>query len=162
MEKFYDLVERFVPEAMMPVWRKIRMIAPSWMIIHFGLSSCGCIVIDKAVFTLSVVPLENVIGRSVAVVISGLLARLVSGNINYLYNQRAVFKVPPSLKSYAQYWGLCAITLSLSITATAILVNLTDVHGAWITLVNFFVDVCLFLFSYCMQKFFIFKKREVK
>lgn len=162
MDKIYDFIEHFIPTGLMPVWRKFRKIAPGWTIIHFGLSSCGCIVIDKAAFTLAVIPLEGAIGRSVAVVISGLIARLVSGNINYLYNQRAVFKAHPSIKSYVQYWGLCAITLSLSITATTILVHLADVHGAWITLVNFLVDVCLFLFSYCMQKFFIFKKREVK
>jgi len=139
----------------------LRRLLPGWTLVSFGLSSCGCIVIDKGVFTAVCLPLQDVTGRAVAIVIGLVVARLISGNCNYLYNQRVVFKSPSTRRAYLQYWGLVAINVTLSMIATEVISAVLDAKGLAITLVNFCVDVSLFVFSFTIQRLIIFKNRRV-
>lgn len=130
-----------------------------WSLIHFGLSSCGCLVIDKGVFALvSMMTMES-FGRATSILIAGMVARAISGNVNYWYNSVMVFKRKTTIRSFLSYWGLCAVNITLSILATQIIVSWHDVKGLYITLVSLAVDVGLFLFSYFVQRVFIFKRK---
>lgn len=125
-------------------------------IVHFGLSSCGCFVIDKAVFTAVCLPMQHAAGRATAIAVAIVLARTISGHCNYFYNRRFVFKAASSLKSYWQYWSLAIVNLGLSMLATECISAWIDAKGLAISAVNVGADVVLFLFSYSMQRFFIF------
>lgn len=130
-----------------------------WSLIHFGLSSSGCLVIDKGVFALvSMMTMES-FGRATSILIAGMVARAISGNVNYWYNSVMVFKRKTTIRSFLSYWGLCAVNITLSILATQIIVSWHDVKGLYITLVSLAVDVGLFLFSYFVQRVFIFKRK---
>lgn len=130
-----------------------------WSLIHFGLSSCGCLVVDKGVFALVSMSTMESLGRSTSILVAGIVARAISGNINYWYNSVMVFKRPTTFRSFLSYWGLCAVNITLSILATQIIVSWHDVKGLYITLVSLAVDVGLFLFSYFVQRVFIFKRK---
>lgn len=133
-----------------------RILRTGRELVHFGLSSCGCFVIDKAVFTAVCLPMQSAAGRVVAIAAASVLARIVSGHCNYFYNRRFVFKAASALKSYGQYWSLALVNLGLSMLATECISAGLDANGLAISAVNIGVDVALFLFSYSMQKFFIF------
>lgn len=146
---------------------KIKSLLPSWSLIHFGLSSVGCLLVDNAVFTVVCMLSENALGRATAILVATVAAYAVSGHCNYFYNQRYVFRSEATLKSYFQYWGLVLVNGSLLMLATEFLAARLDAHGLKITLVKFVCQVILFLFSYTMQRCFIFKrsngeKREAK
>ena len=130
-----------------------------WSLIHFGLSSCSCLVVDKGVFALVSMTTMSSLGRATSILIAGIVARAISGNINYWYNSVVVFNRKTTLRSFLSYWGLCAVNITLSILATQLIVSLHDVKGLYITLVSLAVDVGLFLFSYFVQRVFIFKRK---
>ena len=138
----------------------IRRILPSWRLVHFGLSSCGCMVIDKLVFSLCNLLLINALGRCVSVAIAIVCARMVSGHCNYFYNQRVVFKSHSKKSSYIQYWGLVLVNMVAAMCLTELVTLWLDVFGLLITAVNFCVDVVLFGFSYTIQRVFIFKGNQ--
>lgn len=146
----------------MSLAERLKRFGIGWPIIHFGLSSCGCLLIDKGVFTLILLATTSLMGRGASIMCAITVARLISGNCNYFYNQRFVFGVVVAWRSYWQYWSLCLVNISLSIGATEALTALLDVNGLAITVVNICVDVCLFLFSFSIQRFFIFRKRSTK
>ena len=140
---------------------KIRNLLPNWTLIHFGLSSVGCMLVDNAVFTGVCVLAEFPLGRELAIFMATVAAYAVSGHCNYFYNQRYVFRSVATLKSYFQYWGLVLVNGTLLVTATELIVARLDVHGLKITLVKFVCQDVLFFFSYAMQRFFIFRRRQV-
>ena len=125
-------------------------------IVHFGLSSCGCFAVDKAVFTAVCLPMQHAVGRVAAIAAAIVAARMISGHCNYFYNRRFVFKAEPTLRSYWQYWSLVLVNLGLSLLATECVTAWIDARGLVISAVNVGADVVLFLFSYSMQRFFIF------
>ena len=137
---------------------KIKSLLPRWSLIHFGLSSVGCLLIDNAVFTLVCVLSEMALGRAMAILVSTVAAYAVSGHCNYFYNQRCVFGGEATLKSYFQYWGLVVVNGTLLVLATEFLAARFDAHGLKITLVKLACQVVLFLFSYTMQRCFIFRR----
>lgn len=139
---------------------KIKSLMPSWSLIHFGLSSVTCLLIDNAVFSVVCMVSESPLGRAMAIFVATVSAYVVSGHCNYFYNQRCVFRGEATVKSYVQYWGLVLVNGSLLLVATEFLAARLDVHGLWITLVKLCSQVVLFFFSYAMQRFFIFKKHE--
>ena len=115
-------------------------------------------ILDKAIFSLLCILLEGAAGRARAIIVSLAAARFVSGNANYAYNARFVFKSRASLSSYVKYWALAGVNVAVSAGATVVLAEMFDVHGLAITAVNFAVDVALFIASYSIQRIFIFKE----
>ena len=117
-------------------------------------------VVDKVLFTAVCLPVQHAAGRTVAIAVAIVLARVISGHCNYFYNQRMVFKSASTFASYWQYWSLVLVNLALSMLATEVVSSLIDAKGITITGVNIGVDVTLFLFSFSVQKFFIFSKKR--
>lgn len=142
--------------------QKIKRFLPSWSLIHFGLSSVGCLLIDNAVFSAVCLATESALGRAVAIAVSTVAAYVVSGHCNYFYNQRFVFGSVATLKSYCQYWCLVLLNGSILMTVTEVLAARLDLHGLEITLVKLLAQIVLFLFSYTMQRCFIFKRRPTE
>ena len=136
----------------------LRDLKPSWTMVHFGLSSCFCLLIDKGVFAWLCLALESTVGRGPGIAVSAVVARLVSGNVNYAYNQRVVFRKRATWRSYVQYWGLVVVNMSLSVAMTELATMAFDAHGLMIVVMNVCADVLLFLFSYLVQRLFIFRR----
>ena len=95
-------------------------------------------------------------GPNVALIVSNLLARLVSSTVNYLINCYVVFKNKPTLKNAGGYALLCAFNISLSIG----LQYLWKLLPLYPQICKLFAEICMFFFSYLIQKKLIFKKRR--
>ena len=128
-----------------------------WVLIHFGLSSCVCLIIDKLVFSFLAFSLIETVGRGFAIVVAQIFARLVSGHANFFYNNKFVFgQASVSFRKYWGYWGLCLCIVSLSLLLTELLTMLCDAHGWAITFWSIVADVLCFFISFIVQRIVIF------
>lgn len=60
--------------------------------IHFRLSSLGCLLVDKGIFSVIFLSLTERAGREIAIAVAIVMARIISGHCNYFYNRHCVFK----------------------------------------------------------------------
>lgn len=128
-----------------------------WTLINFAISSGGCMIIDIVAFSLICVPLQVAVGRNFAIMCAVTCARLISGNCNYFYNQKFVFKSVLTWKSYFQYWGLVIVIAALQTLFTQQVSAAFDVNGIYVSAVQFLGMVTLFVVSFLIQKCVIFR-----
>jgi glycosyltransferase involved in cell wall biosynthesis len=88
--------------------------------------------------------------------IANILARIISGTLNYYLNCRFVFGRKPSLKTAGQYALLAVFVLAVN-SGVLYLWKLTPLP---ISLCKLFTEICMFLGSYTVQKKLIFKKKK--
>lgn len=92
-----------------------------------------------------------------AVLLANICARMVSSCLNFLVNKKLVFTSDGNIVTEAvKYFGLVVMILSIN---TSVLTFLTS-HGMNAFLCKIFVEFMLFLFSYGIQCFVIFRKRR--
>lgn len=117
------------------------------------ISSLSSSIIDIALFAIFNWLLA---GNAYNILISTLLARLVSMMVNYAVNYGQVFKSNASKKSTSiKYFSLAAVQLLMSAGLVSLLTSYTGLNA---TLVKIFVDVILFFVSFYVQREFVFKK----
>lgn len=107
---------------------------------------------DISIFSL----LVNLLNCSI--VLSAILARIISSLLNYLLNRNLVFKKDNQKfdkKSFIEYYSLVIIQLSISTILTLIFNNIIKIN---VTFIKIIIDVIIFIANYLIQKFFIFKK----
>ncbi len=118
----------------------------------FGISSAFVFAIDLGIFTL----MDRAIGLEMPfrIALATLVARLLSSLVNYSVNCKYVFSQTLSSGAFYRYYLLLFVSLFLS----ALLVSLLSGElTPNITLTKFFVDLCLFVFSFVLQKKWVFK-----
>lgn len=84
-----------------------------------------------------------------------LTARLISGSYNYLLNRHLVF-AKASQHTVIKYIGLAIVQAGLAAALTGMLVMLFSASLNLETVLKFLVDLVLFVFSYQVQKRWIF------
>ena len=89
-------------------------------------------------------------------VIANILARFISGTVNYLLNCRLVFRRKPSWKTAGEYVLLAVAILTVN-TGVLYLWKLTPLP---ITVCKLFTEICMFLANYLVQKKWIFRRRK--
>lgn len=90
------------------------------------------------------------------VLIANILARVVSGTVNYLLNCRFVFRRHPGWRSAGKY-ALLAISLLAVNTGVLYLWKMTPLPVA---VCKLFTEICMFLANYVIQKKLIFRKKK--
>lgn len=119
-----------------------------------SLSSCF---IDWGLFWLFLLPLA-MIEETTRIVIATVLARLLSSLYNFTVNRRAVFKSGGTpFRQAARYYLLCIFQMCLSAGFTA---GLCHLFGGSELLKKALVDTVLFLFSYQIQRIWVFRERS--
>ncbi|MFW3625813.1 glycosyltransferase [Aerococcus viridans] len=94
-------------------------------------------------------------GNAYNILISTLLARLVSMMVNYAVNYGQVFKSKASKKSTSiKYFTLAGVQLFTSAVLVSLVSNYTGINA---TLVKIFVDFFLFFISFYIQREYVFK-----
>lgn len=92
------------------------------------------------------------------IIVSTIIARILSGTYNYLMNRNIVFASKQSYSSTAvQYLMLCIIQMFCSaflLKMATVVLHLDEV------IMKVIIDTILFFVSYAIQKCFIFKKRN--
>ncbi|MBP3666953.1 MAG: bifunctional glycosyltransferase family 2/GtrA family protein [Clostridia bacterium] len=127
-------------------------------LFKFAGSSLISFLVDYLLFILLIFLLRGLSASEVMsfALIANILARLVSGTVNYLLNCRYVFHRRPSPKTAGEY-ALLAITILIVNTGILYLWKLTPLP---ITVCKLFTEICMFLANYLVQKKLIFKKKS--
>ena len=89
-------------------------------------------------------------------VIANILARFMSGTVNYLLNCRLVFRRKPSWKTAGEYAILAVAILAVN-TGVLYLWKLTPLP---ISVCKLFTEICMFLANYLAQKKLVFRKKK--
>lgn len=119
-------------------------------IIKFSLSSLICFIIDYLLYTIFIFTSKNL-------VLSNILARVVSTTINYTINKNLVFENNKSkTKTIIEYFILAIIILAINTMILNVLINKLFLNKMLSKLI---VEIFLFTISYIIQQRIIFKKR---
>lgn len=136
-----------------PIKDSIRIF--SGLLKYIGSSIISSLV-DLSIFTILGVTIFK--GYSLGLLFSTILARLCSGTVNFLLNQRWVFNGSRENKELIEYGVLFIAQMLVS----GILVSLLTSIILNATLTKLLVDCTLFFISYFIQKHVVFSQRNKK
>ena len=120
-------------------------------ILKFSASSLASFVVDYSMFCI----LSALTGT---VALSNVLARIVSGSVNYTLNRKLVFKSNAGVgRSLLQYAALACSILAVN---TMMLWLLASAIGFNRYAAKLIVEALLFIISYLVQKRWIFRKKD--
>lgn len=127
--------------------------------IKYTLSSLSCFVLDILLFQLCLwlVPRLNTTlwGFDANILIATVFARMISSLVNYSINRKVVFESNGDVKKSLLYYYLLAI---VQMTASAYLVSaIYYLVQAVEALIKILVDTSLFVGSYLLQKYVVFR-----
>ena len=89
-----------------------------------------------------------------SIILSTIIARILSSFYNYLFNSRIVFK-NSNKKTIIKYYCLAVIQMFASAMFVSILSNIfVNINS---TIIKFFVDIVIFIVNYIIQKEMVFK-----
>lgn len=94
------------------------------------------------------------------IVLATVIARIISGGVNFLLNRNFVFKASGKIKRELVLYLILfvIIMVSSSLLVASISMKLVNVNQ---TIIKLVVDLVLFLISFNVQDKFIFKERKV-
>jgi putative flippase GtrA len=126
--------------------------------IKYTISAGIAFIIDLSFFTLFNQLLINIIGDS-SILVSTLLARIISSFINYLINRNKVFgnnkKDKIDNNTLIKYYVLVIIQLCVSALSVYVIHMFVKVDA---TIIKIPVDIMIFIINYFVQKYIIFKE----
>jgi len=120
-------------------------------IIKYIFSAGSSFLFDLVLFTIFEFIFKDI---SVHIIISTVLARIISSLYNYLFNSRIVFK-NSDRKTIIGYYCLAFIQMIVSATLVSLISMLLKNVDS--TIIKFFVDIIIFVVNYIIQKEVIFK-----
>ena len=125
-------------------------------ILKFCASSLLAFIVDY-VLALILKALTAAWPAALSLNFSVIVARVVSGTVNFTVNRHVVFKGNESLgKAIAKYVALAAVILALNLA----LMHLLTGWGASFALAKIIVEVTLFILNFVVQGKFVFRKKS--
>lgn len=130
--------------------------------MKFVVSSVLSWVVDIGVYAL----LEFILMRAdvttqVRVLICTIASRVISSIVNYFLNRNGVFKSAEGVKStVVKYYILAICQMGASYGLVFLFTSLLKVTGVVELIVKCVVDLCLFIFSYNIQRRWVFKSKK--
>lgn len=126
-------------------------------ILKYIFSSLASWVIDNLIFNLLEIFLV-MITISLRLLISTVVARVLSSVFNFTMNRRLVFKSDRDVKSSAiRYYTLWLCQMTLSYLLVFVFTRLLVLGSAAVAITKILVDLVLFVISYNIQKKWVFK-----
>ncbi len=130
-----------------PILDSVRIYA---QILKFSASSLIGFIVDYILYTLLFFISDNIS-------LSNIGARIVSASVNFTLNRKIVFKSNENIwKSALKYVALAIVIL---VGNTLVLHLLVDICFVNELLAKVITEVIFFIFSWLVQKFFVFKRR---
>lgn len=121
-------------------------------VIKYLFSSGSSFVLDLILFTIFNMLLKGL--GNISIIISTIIARIISSLYNYFVNSRFVFGNYNKTSIY-KYYALVIIQMFVSATSVYLLnllfANIND------TVIKLFIDIIIFIINYIIQKKVIFK-----
>ena len=119
-------------------------------ILKFSASSLVGFLVDYAIFSILTL-------LSAPLVISNVIARVISSSVNFTLNRKFVFKNKDSLWASAlKYFSLAAFILLANTLILRLLVNSLGMNKM---LAKVLTEIVLYVLSWLVQRFFVFNKK---
>ena len=119
-------------------------------LIKFSFSSLICFIIDFIIYSLILTISKNII-------LSNIVARIISSITNFSINKNIVFKEKSNLKKQIlKYFSLVIIILFLNTTLLKLISHIINPY-----LSKLIIELILFILSYLIQKKYIFKGSDI-
>ena len=130
--------------------------------IKYAQSSLISCAIDLSCFyiLLNLLSMHSLSGGWNVILLSTIIARVLSSAFNFIFNKNFVFKYSGKsiYKAALKYYILCVVSMILSGNLTAVLSYAFNVTAAaLVTLIKIVVDVGLFVMNYYIQRKWVFK-----
>ena len=94
---------------------------------------------------------------------AAILARIVSSLFNFFVNAKVVFGEKADIKSFAKYYALAAVQISISAAVVFLLEKVLHIESNLVsTLIKAVVDTVLFFFSFRIQHKWVFNEGKRK
>lgn len=127
------------------------------LFLRFIVASLSSFVIDIGLFSLATFLLRGVFPEYY-IIVSTIIARVISSVYNFFMNRHGVFKSNDHLgKTMIKYYTLAVLQMSISAVGVWALCGL---WGNNETLIKIIVDCLLFVISFQIQREWVFKKRK--
>lgn len=136
-----------IREKLLALWERVKL-------MKFALISFSSFLIDYALFTVF-----TVLFGTRYLLLDNILARVLSASYNYTMNCTVVFRQRPSVKSAGSYAALAGGILLLNNVFLELYTRLLHIP---VYPAKVLTEVSLFLISYTVQKYGIFRKKEEK
>jgi len=117
----------------------------------FSISSFLSFVLDICIFTLCLFYLESILAATA-------IARILSGMFNFIFNRNFVFKANKKSKIIKESIGYILLWGALLIASGLIVSSQQGSSAYFVILFKIMVDFLLFLISFYVQNYIIFKK----
>lgn len=136
------------------------------IIFKYSLSAGASAVIDLLLFYIALYVFElfnigTMENTQLAVVLSTVIARVISSLFNYSVNRKVVFR-SSSRNSFVKYYILCVVQMCVSAILVAGLSSLGVTGKVGKLLIKLVVDTCLFFISFGIQREWVFKEKHKK
>ncbi len=131
-----------------------------WRILNsffkYSLVSVISCIIDLTLFQILLLTLPIKNSKTILIVISTVIARVISSLVNYTLNKKVSFNSKNNVKNtILKYYALCIIQIIVSSTLVSILCNFIGIPEI---LVKIVVDTIIFIVNYRVQRLFIFNR----
>lgn len=133
------------------------------VIFKYMFSSLAASLIDLLMFTIFLAISNDFLEAKVAILVSTILARVISSLANCMINKAVVFKSNNSMgKVLVRYYILCVCQTAVSYFGVAGLTKLLGIGkiAILVTIVKMIVDTILFFLSYRIQKGWVYKEDD--
>ncbi len=121
--------------------------------LKFATASIGCTIVDLALFTVFTYLLP--VSTQWSVVLATLMARVVSGSMNFLINRRMIFDNSGKAKRQALRFFILFFCI---MCASSVIVSLLSFIPVPATLIKAIVDLILWAVNYTVQRKWVFKE----
>lgn len=128
------------------------------IIFKFVFGSLSSSLIDIALFSILKI-LTTSLGEKISILISTVLARVVSSFYNYNFNRKAVFESRAGMrKTILKYYILCLIQMGVSFGLVYGVTTFCHLNNLWTIISKVIIDTILFIISFQIQRAWVFKK----
>lgn len=140
-----------------PFKDSIRIIVSLFLnFIKYAMTSIIATAVDFTIFYVLSNHIFAGLDLSMCVLVSTVLARVVSVSISFCINRKVVFKSDVNLvRNMIMYYSLAAIIM---LASAGLVTFFVYIFGGGKTFTKLFVDLCLFFVSYQIQQRVIFRK----
>ncbi|MDD2469852.1 MAG: GtrA family protein [Bacilli bacterium] len=137
--------------------KKIKVIIKKQQVfINYVISAGISFGLDLTLFTIFTKLLYPIISDS-SILLSTIIARIISSFVNYLINRNKVFKNNTNTlcdtKTIVKYYGLVIIQLCVSALSVYLIYKKVEIDA---TIIKIPIDITIFIVNYFVQKYLIF------
>ena len=127
------------------------------LFLKYIISSLSSFILDIILFTVFVGILPQIrIWKITEIVISTIMARVISATYNFIINAKIVFKNQKA-NSIIKYFILCLLQMFVSAFAVSELFKLLHINS---TLIKVAVDTIIFIINFVIQREWVFNSRK--